>query len=158
MNTVYGDIIEVAESGDIGGSVVVLHGCNCFCRMGAGVALRIAKAWPEAECADLSTMKGDKSKLGHWSEAHIKRFDTNFTVINLYTQYRYGKSSESNFDYRAFEKGLKGLAEHFSGTDTHFLYPLIGAGYGGGQWSLIEKIIEEELSEFKRTLVKLPPV
>ena len=42
MKIINGDIIKLAPEFD-----VVIHGCNCFHKMGAGVAKLIAKNFPE---------------------------------------------------------------------------------------------------------------
>lgn len=41
-------------NGDIfkGKDDVIVHGCNCFCNMGAGIALQVAKYYPEAKNID----------------------------------------------------------------------------------------------------------
>ena len=48
---------------------IIAHGCNCFCTMGSGIAPQIAKAFPEAYDVDQKTVKGDKKKLGVFTEA-----------------------------------------------------------------------------------------
>ena len=40
-----GDLIKLAIKGDFD---VIIHGCNCFCTMGAGIAKSIKTAFPEA--------------------------------------------------------------------------------------------------------------
>ena len=35
-------------------------------------------------------------------------------------------------------------------------YPKIGAGLAGGDWTIISKIIDEELKDIDHTLVELP--
>lgn len=160
INVVYGNLVEVVESRRLyeeGTALVVLHGCNCYNRMGAGVALDIATAWPEAEQADLATNMGDKRKLGRWSQALVTREEMTFEVLNLYTQYRYGPARERNFDIEAFRSICERLGAHYRGLNTHFVFPLIGTGTGGGHWNEIVPIIEEHLGDFKLTLVKYVP-
>ena len=82
-----GDLIKLAIKGDFD---VIIHGCNCFCTMGAGIAKSIKTAFPEAYKADLETLKGDKEKLGNFSAANIKRNGQEITIVNAYTQYHYG--------------------------------------------------------------------
>jgi O-acetyl-ADP-ribose deacetylase (regulator of RNase III) len=66
MNRIKGDLIELAIDGEFD---LIIHGCNCFCTMGAGIAKTIKQKFPEAYKADLETEKGDKSKLGEISWA-----------------------------------------------------------------------------------------
>lgn len=42
INYVKGDLIRLAKSGEFD---VITHGCNCFCKMGAGIAPKMAKAF-----------------------------------------------------------------------------------------------------------------
>ena len=50
---------------------VVLHGCNCFHTMGAGIALYLRRMIPEVAEVDAGTVYGDKNKLGTCSVANI---------------------------------------------------------------------------------------
>lgn len=36
----------------------IAHGCNCFCKMGSGIARQIAKAFPVAAKVDRQTKPG----------------------------------------------------------------------------------------------------
>ena len=64
MDVLKGDLIQLALMGRFD---IVIHGCNCFCSMGAGIAKTIRDNFPEAYQADLKTGMGDKKK--NW--AHI---------------------------------------------------------------------------------------
>ena len=94
-----GDLIKLAIKGDFD---VIIHGCNCFCTMGAGIAKSIKTAFPEAYKADLETLKGDKEKLGNFSAANIKRNGQEITIVNAYTQYHYGGPG-IKVDYNAIQ-------------------------------------------------------
>ena len=89
MQVVKGDLIKLALQKDFD---VIIHGCNCFCTMGAGIAASIRSEFPEALSDDADTIKGDKSKLGSYSCATVKRNDHTITIINGYTQYRHSGS------------------------------------------------------------------
>ncbi|MGJ4995019.1 hypothetical protein ACQR0Z_11425 [Bradyrhizobium sp. HKCCYLS3077] len=52
MKIIKGDLIKLALDGHID---VIVHGCNCQCTMGAGIAKSIKDIFPEAYAADLST-------------------------------------------------------------------------------------------------------
>ena len=74
-----------------GNEHLILHGCNCFCKMGASFALEIARRFPEAVRADAEMIPGDnKEKLGTYT-AWIDSLgsvvkSTHFGVLNFYTQ------------------------------------------------------------------------
>ena len=81
MKHVIGDIIEMGQEGKID---VLIHGCNCFHTMGAGIALGIKKTFPEAYEADLRTPYRHASKLGDFSQATT---ENGLVIINAYTQF-----------------------------------------------------------------------
>lgn len=86
MKTLVGDLIELALNGSFD---VVVHGCNCQCAMGAGIAKSIKNHFPEAFAADQATERGNKNKLGTISHATVERDDCRFTVVNGYTQFHW---------------------------------------------------------------------
>ena len=99
MNMIKGDLVKLALKGDFD---VIVHGCNCFCTMGAGIAVAIKKTFPEAYKADLDTTKGSREKLGSYSSATVKREGHQITVVNAYTQFHYsGKGNK--VDYSAMK-------------------------------------------------------
>ena len=133
-----GDLLEFAESGHFD---AIIHGANCFCVMGAGIARQIRDRYPTAYLADCQTVRGDQSKLGTYSYAFIEQF--NFVVINAYNQYSTNTwtNFQDLFDYTAFERALASIADNFKGY--RFGLPLIGAGLAGGDPARIIAIIEQ---------------
>jgi len=82
MNTIEGDLIELTLNGEFD---VIVHGCNCFCQMNAGVAKSIKDAFPEAYEVELTTTIGDPEKLGQISSVNVVRSNHKTTIINAYT-------------------------------------------------------------------------
>lgn len=117
---------------------VLVHGSNCFCTFGAGIALEIKNKIPNAYKADCATKYSDHTKLGSYSKYE---FD-NKTVINMYTQYDYrGKGPNVNYD--AIKSGFEKLNAEYKGKGLKIGIPLIGAGLAKGDWSKLSKIINE---------------
>jgi len=97
---------------------VIVHGCNCFCTMGAGIAKQIKETFPIAYKADCSTTTGDRKKLGSYTSASIKYPNPpnpphDLTIVNAYTQYKYGTGM--HVDYEAIGCVFHSLAEDFKG-------------------------------------------
>jgi len=167
MKEVGGNLIEMANEGKFD---VIVHGCNCYCAMGAGIALGIKTHFPEAWIADQNTTPGDDDKLGQYTVAMIKRSGVfvgdyyfpkrglSFVVVNAYTQYGYGRSvmGTAPVDYRAIKNVFKRIAMNFRGKKIG--YPKIGAGLAGGDWEKISKIINKELEGEDHTLVNFTGV
>lgn len=147
MNYVEGDLIALAIQGAFD---VIVHGCNCFCAMGAGIALSIQKEFPEAYAADLITSKGDHHKLGTFSQSTVIREGHTITIINGYTQFHF-QGEGPLVDYEAIRSLFKQIKLQFHGK--RIAYPKIGAGLAGGSWERIAKIIAEELEGEDHTLV-----
>lgn len=151
MKTVEGDLITLALEGQFD---VIVHGCNCFCTMGAGVARAIQEEFPEAYAADLVTIKGDRNKLGDFSFATVKRDEHEITVVNGYTQFHFHGDSVL-VDYGALQSLFKKVRGQFAGKRIG--YPKIGAGLAGGDWQRIAGIIDQELAGEDHTLVIYVP-
>jgi O-acetyl-ADP-ribose deacetylase (regulator of RNase III) len=135
-----GDLLELAREGDFD---VIVHGCNCFCTMGKGIAKQIKDEYPAAYAADCLTYKGDIGKMGRYSFCTAAGFD----IVNAYTQYTYNRAGENNklFSYISFGKVLNSLKEKYAGK--RFGFPYIGMGLAGGNkeriFGMLEKFAEE---------------
>jgi O-acetyl-ADP-ribose deacetylase (regulator of RNase III) len=149
MKIVNGNLLYMAMNDDFD---VIIHGCNCFCNFGAGIALEILKQFPEAYEADKQTAFADKGKLGTYTFANICRGKHTFTVVNAYTQYPWNRN-EIQCDYWAIDAVFKKIAFAYNGLRIG--YPKIGAGLAGGDWEVISKIIEYNLIDQDHTLVLL---
>jgi O-acetyl-ADP-ribose deacetylase (regulator of RNase III) len=151
MKIVEGDLITFALEGRFD---VIVHGCNCFCTMGAGIARVIQEEFPEAYAADLVTIKGDRNKLGNFSFATVKRNKHEITIVNGYTQFHFHGDSVL-VDYDAVQSLFKKVKQQYSGKRIG--YPKIGAGLAGGDWERISRIIDQELAEENHSLVIYVP-
>lgn len=141
LKHVSGNLITKALQGEYD---VVVHGCNCYCNMGAGIALTIQRIWPQALAADQRTKYGDASKIGTYSYA------TGFTrtspvrtfhIINAYTQVGCNASKAVDlFEYDGFIDILNELRSNF--PDARFGFPYIGMGLAGGDPERIIPMLE----------------
>lgn len=148
--TIKGDLVKLAKEGYFN---TIVHGCNCFCTMGAGIAKQIKKEFPKVYEQDKSTVKGDVNKLGDYSECLVgigTGVSDYIIVINAYTQYTYWE--ERPVEYSA-------IRDVFSKLNTQVNLgkigiPMIGAGLAGGDWKIIESIINETTPNLDITLVE----
>lgn len=150
MKTIKGDLIIFAEEGMFD---IIIHGCNCLCNMGIGIAKTIRNKYPQVYKADCDTSKGDREKLGSYTSATAGH-QNRFIVVNAYTQYTYSRD-KVDVDYDAVRKVFVKMKKDFAGKRIG--YPLIGAGLAGGDWNVIEAIINQELEGEDHTLVKYIP-
>ena len=147
-----GDLIQLALAGQFD---LIAHGANCFNTMAAGIAKQIRVAFPEANEADLKTIRGDRVKLGTYSVATVLLPSGKaLSILNCYTQYKYwGPGPKIN--YAALERVFSAINRQFQGK--HLGIPYIGAGLAGGKWHLIEQIILRTTTDLTTTVVTLPP-
>lgn len=177
------------ETGDIFTSRanVIVHQCNCFNKMGGGIAKVIAQKYPQAQVADQNTQCGSRTKFGSYSWAATT---DGKVIINLYSQFKYGKMDRFT-DYEAMYKGLKATEEFLKNELTksiaisrddsdeeddddlynellqNFQTPIVlgipylmGCGLAGGDWNIVEAIIKSVFgkSTIDVVIVKLPTV
>lgn len=143
---VKGDLIKMAKQGNFD---VIAHGCNCFCTMGAGIAKRIKEEFPSAYIADCQTVKGDKSKLGQFTMVVINDY---LDVWNMYTQYNYG--GKNPISYYGITRSFLQLNDFYKGCGVRIGIPKIGSGLAGGDWGIIEEIINGCTPDIDITLVE----
>jgi O-acetyl-ADP-ribose deacetylase (regulator of RNase III) len=122
-----GDLIQKARAGEFD---VLVHGCNCFCTMGAGIAKTIKQVFPAAYQADLATLASDKSKLGTYSSAQVEAAGKPLTIINAHTQYQW-RGPGLHADYKAIRQVFSRLKREYAGKRIG--YPAIAAGLAGGR-------------------------
>jgi O-acetyl-ADP-ribose deacetylase (regulator of RNase III) len=138
INHITGDIIKLAEGGKFD---YILQGCNCFHTMGSGLAGQLVKKYPLVLEADKTTAYGDREKLGKWTSAKISANDSQFTIVNVYTQFFFGLGTDV-FEYDSFDEFLKSFGEYLKtriirDRKIQVAFPKIGAGLAGGNWTKI---------------------
>ena len=153
-SVVYGDLVSSLKEGTHHLNAMV-HGCNCFNDMGGGIAKAVSKVFPEAYDIDCQTKKGDTKKLGTYTSlsTHNDKGDP-ISVINAYTQYKYGaikKNMSSPYvDYEKLRKVFTAINKDFAGK--HIGIPKIGAGLAGGEWFIVARLIKESTPDVNITL------
>jgi O-acetyl-ADP-ribose deacetylase (regulator of RNase III) len=169
MKYIKGNLLDLAEQGKFN---MIIHGANCQNEMNTGVAGQIRERYPKAYLVDQATQKGDINKLGCFTQAYIdgfrwwhpmerfgfsdkdadfttpggRKIPYSFTIINAYTQIDYGYDDETYIDYNAIKyvfKQIKLLYDINPQVGLKIGIPKIGAGKGGGDWAIIEKIIDD---------------
>ena len=150
MNIIHDNLITLVQNKKFD---LVLHGCNCFNTMGAGIALQIKNTFPSAFEADQKTKKGGKSKLGSFS----KTYESDCHIINAYTQYSYG-NDQIHFNEFALIAVLQKIKKDIPNVENMRIgYPLVGGGLAGGDPEKIKAIFEKEFKNLNHTLVLFKP-
>ncbi len=145
-NIIFGDITTVQHG-------IVLHGCNNKGVMGSGVAKAIRDKWPRAftqyEDAYHSRTGLD---LGQVIPATIT---PTLIILNGVTQDGYGKDGKKYVSYKAIAEVFSVAGRLASQHKLSLNFPLIGAGLGGGDWSVISDIIDVTMSKYPEVQINL---
>lgn len=134
----------------------IAHQANCFHIMGGGVARAIREKYPEAYAADVRTRKGDKKKLGTFSEAVT---DDGKRIFNVYSQYDLaGPKNMRATQYDMVDIGLRAVCDQLHEGDILGLPYKYGCALGGGSWPIVEAIIYDvfESADFNVILCEWP--
>lgn len=150
-----GDITTVTSG-------IIVHCCNAQGQMGAGVARALRDKWPEVfhVYAKAYADGGNRLVLGNVHYAEVGNTpEPKIVVANLIGQQFYGGAPGVVYvNYDAIRTGFRNIAsiaKHHAecgGPLAMIHYPMLGAGLAGGDWTIIEKIINEEVEGLDHTL------
>jgi O-acetyl-ADP-ribose deacetylase (regulator of RNase III) len=118
---------------------LIVHGCNSQAVMGSGVALAVKNKYPRA----FEQYQYDLRNIGVGDTSVFPVTEDKLYIISAITQQYYGRNSETKYmSYDAIDKcfGTICAYAHYKNLPIHI--PKIGAGLGGGNWNVIEKIID----------------
>lgn len=121
----------------------ILHGCNARGVMGSGVAKLIRQKWPKAFEDYHIVYNSVGLELGSYITSAQP---DGKTIINAITQETYGKTG-IHISYWAIATIIRNL-NNFEDM-KYVAMPQIGSGLGGGDWRVIEGIIENESKRFQ---------
>lgn len=147
---VKGDIFE--SDADI-----IIHQVNCQGVMGGGVAKQVREKYPivykkyKAWCED-PRLKGNL--LGKIQSINSDNPQKQI-IVNMFSQDKYGSafdcSGKCYTDYNALQKCLEAVNRVYIGRTVAVPY-LLGCCRGGGDWSIVSKMLEETLCDCDVTL------
>lgn len=157
MKIVKGDLISMALSGEFD---VIGHGCNCLSTQGAGIAKQMVATFGTDKFP--MELRGRAfTKLGN-IDYQIKSLflgpdhTKELRVVNMYTQYRYGKNHSDGdikpIDYDALALCFKKLNHLFSGKKIGL--PWIGCGLAGGSKEIVKGLMEKHLTDVDLIVVE----
>lgn len=162
MQIIYkiGDAIDGEEA-------ILVHGCNQHGVMGAGFAKAVRERLPFAYEAYKIAWPYCLGQVV-WA-IRIIEGERPRIVGNAITQEHYGNEAGRRYvDYEAVREAMRAVdnfvvhaAEHIAVLPRDkegriaVAMPMIGAGRGGGEWWLLEMIIQEESQHFQPVVYRL---
>jgi O-acetyl-ADP-ribose deacetylase (regulator of RNase III) len=133
---------------------IIVHGCNACGVMGAGVAKAVKDRYPGAYQLYRRMYEGPGLTVGNIVPYEVPTLAPRpeLLIVNAITQQDYG-TNRRQVDYeglfRCFSQ-IPQLAMAYQLRDVHF--PLIGCGLAGGDWDIVEAIIESTLKGLAKHL------
>lgn len=134
-----GNLLDVTEG-------LIAHQVNLQGVMGAGLAKQIRDRYPIVYKQYRTAVQLKQLKLGS-VQIVSPIADNNFWVANIAAQVDYGREPGKCYtNYEAIAKALSWLRDWqvFASQPVYLPY-LMGAGLAGGDWSVIERLIQEKL-------------
>jgi len=132
MKLEYGDMFSHIKSGE---PMIIAHGCNNKGVMGEGFAKSLVKLYPGVK---EEYLKDDCYVLG----LIHSRFDCeHVSILNCITQNGYGRDGTKYVLYDALDQAMEDVAATGRQEECQVHFPLIGAGLGGGNESIIMSIL-----------------
>lgn len=152
IDVVKGDMVKHAKSEKHFDAYA--HQCNCYCRMGRGIAPQLAKAFSEVRHVDNNTYNiTPEEKLGTISIA-----ETDGPIIyNAYGQLHWEKQQVvlgRNTDYGALARALVAIRRDMQSKGLRTLgVPKIGCGLAGGDWLYVRDLIDKIFDSYDIAVV-----
>lgn len=136
LNYTNGDLVKEKKF------TVFCHQVNCMGVMGSGIARQIRDEYPEVYREYKFHVDAGIGYLG--TNLYVHTHD-NRLCVNMFGQYNYGRDKQHT-SYIALKKCLDSLQDKLSQMpeETIVGFPWkIGCGLGGGDWTVVEKMLTE---------------
>ena len=147
------------EKGNIvtGNYPVFCHQVNCKGVMGAGLAKQIREKHPHVYTEYKELCETEKDLLGHILLSHGQGLNGRICV-SMFAQDGYGRDKRYT-DYTAFINCLDALAKQMNNYSVEGYYNTIafpygiGCGLAGGDWVIVQGMLEDFAQKVKQRVV-----
>jgi O-acetyl-ADP-ribose deacetylase (regulator of RNase III) len=135
-----GDLFKNVSTG------VIAHGCNSHGVMGSGFALGIKKFYPKC----FEKYVEDIGRYGfHLGDNSVYTHSESLVIYNCITQENYGRDGNRYVSYDALDRCMDFMFKRIAESNCNLNIPRMCAGLGGGDWNIIEHIIETNAEKNK---------
>lgn len=135
---------------------VIAHGCNAQGVMGSGVARTVRDDYPKAYQDYVAAYDKIGLRLGAVIYSMV---NPNLIIANMITQERFGHGGTRWVSYDAIATAMETLNKDCRVFGVNQVaMPMIGAGLGGGNWDIIEQIIESSMVSVQPVVYLLEPL
>jgi len=124
----------------------IAHGVNCQNVMESGVAKALFTKWPKVKekyhkyCNEMTELLGSAEQV--WTEKKC--------IYNLFTQFDYGNSYKNGkryVNYAAIVECFQHVKDDLCGVGNILAIPKIGCGLAGGDWNIVEQLINDTVGD-----------
>lgn len=138
-----GDATEPSTAGN----KIIAQVVNSYGAMGAGFGKSISKKFPKAKRA-VEEWKTDTIRF-QLGKSQLIKVDQELYILQMLAQKGiFKRNNEIPLQYDSLHQCLVDLRENALKYDASVHMPRIGAGQAKGDWGVISKMIEKELSEY----------
>lgn len=145
-----GNLLDVTQG-------IIVHGCNQQYVFGAGVALAVRQKYPK--CYEQYKDPYERLYLGRviWYDHSDADESSELFIANAITQEHYG-TNKRHVNYAAIVGCFEEVFAKARAYDYDVHFPKIGAGLAGGDWDIIEQLINDcdPYDKVKKTCWVLP--
>jgi O-acetyl-ADP-ribose deacetylase (regulator of RNase III) len=137
VKTVKGDLFQADE-------ILLAHGVNCKGAFGSGVALGMLQKHVKARESYF-----DKHYNGCWKLGEVQFVASgNKIIANCATQKNFLPRGKCHADYNAIKICMRKVKDYARLRNLTVAIPKIGAGLAGGDWKLIEDILNDVFVDY----------
>lgn len=137
------------------GNKIIVHCCNNLGLWGAGFVLALSKRWPHCHQQYLEMFSDGRSPI--LGTTQFVLVESDIVVANIIGQN--GVRTPKNprpVDYNAIKEGFRFVRKFAIENQASIHMPRIGCGLAGGDWSIIESLIVDELTSIDVTVYDWP--
>lgn len=111
---------------------------------GGGFAKYVKQKWPpvQRDFREWALLSRDNLSLGNF---HLSKISNDLSIMHMIAQHGYGPSTKPRIRYAALKACLDELAETALKHRATVHMPRIGSGQAGGNWGIIQELIDEAL-------------
>ncbi|MDP9765376.1 O-acetyl-ADP-ribose deacetylase (regulator of RNase III) [Deinococcus enclensis] len=132
------------------GPKVIVHVCNDAGHWGAGFVLALSRRWKAPEEAFRTWASGAGDRAFELGQVQFVPVEPDLWVANLIGQHDIQRKTRPTdvppVRYDAIREGLARTRAFAIERGASVHMPRIGAGLAGGDWGVIERIVQDELS------------
>ena len=125
----------------------IAHGVNCQNVMGSGVAKALFIKWPKVKSNyhEFCKHRSGDGLLGRVCYVHVECRDHQKIIANCFTQEFFGNDGKKYVNYAAIVECFQKLKDSFK--DEVLAIPKIGCGLAGGDWNIVEQLINDTVGD-----------